>query len=47
MANFMQSMNNPNYRANIEHKLADLKEDPELASIMKEIEEGGTAAMTK
>ena len=47
MANFMQSMNNPNYRANIEEKLEDLKQDPELAGIMKEIEEGGPAAMTK
>lgn len=47
MANFMQSMNNPSYRTNIEEKLAELKEDPELADIMKEIEEGGPAAMTK
>ena len=47
MANFMNSMNNPNYRAGIEEKLQDLKQDPELAAIMKEIEEGGPAAMTK
>lgn len=47
MANFMQSMNSPSYRHNIEEKLADLKKDPELADIMKEIEEGGPAAMTK
>ena len=47
MANFVESMNNPNYRANIESKLEGLKHDPELADIMKEIEEGGPAAMTK
>lgn len=47
MANFMQGMNNPSYRHDIEEKLADLKKDPELAAIMKEIEEGGPAAMTK
>ena len=47
MANFMQSMNNPSYRTNIEEKLEELKKDPELADIMKEIEEGGPAAMTK
>ena len=40
-------MNNPSYRHDIEEKLADLKKDPELAAIMKEIEEGGPAAMTK
>ena len=47
MASFMQSMNNPSYRTNIEEKLAELKRDPELAEIMKEIEEGGPAVMTK
>ena len=47
MASFMQSMNNPSYRTNIEEKLEELKKDPELADIMKEIEEGGPAAMTK
>ena len=47
MANFMQSMNNPSYRDNINQKLEDLKKDPELADIMKEIEEGGPAAMQK
>ena len=47
MANFMQSMNNPSYRDDINQKLQDLKKDPELADIMKEIEEGGPAAMQK
>ena len=47
MANFMQSMNSPAYRHDMEEKLAELKKDPELAEIMKEIEEGGPAAMTK
>ncbi len=47
MANFMQQMSSPNYREDIEAKMEALKEDPEMAPIMKEIEEGGPSAMMK
>ena len=43
----MKSMHDPNYRENLEDKLKELKEDPELAPIMQEIEQGGPAAMMK
>ncbi|KAK9816616.1 hypothetical protein WJX72_002810 [[Myrmecia] bisecta] len=47
MAQMLSQMRNPAHRDNIEERLAALKEDPELAPIMKEIEEGGPAAMMK
>jgi len=47
MAAMMKNMHDPNYRENLEDKLKDLKQDPELAPIMQEIEQGGPAAMMK
>ena len=47
MMQMMQGMQNPQFRDNIETKLQQLKEDPELASIMADIEQGGPAAMMK
>lgn len=47
MMQMMQGMQDPQYRENIESRLADLKDDPELTDIMKEIETGGPAAMMK
>lgn len=47
MSQMMQTMHDPAYRENIEKKMADLKEDPELSSIMQELEGGGPAAMMK
>ncbi|KAK9835220.1 hypothetical protein WJX81_006603 [Elliptochloris bilobata] len=47
MAAMMKSMHDPNYRENLEDKLKELKQDPELAPIMQEIEQGGPAAMMK
>lgn len=47
MMTMMNGMQNSAYRENIEAKLQSMKEDPELASIMTEIEEGGPAAMMK
>jgi hypothetical protein len=47
MLQMMQGMQNPEYRQNIEARLAQLKQDPELASVMEEIEKGGPAAMMK
>ena len=43
----MKNMHDPHYRENLEDKLKDLKQDPELAPIMQEIEQGGPAAMMK
>lgn len=47
MLQMMQGMQNPQFRDNIESKLQELKTDPELASIMADIESGGPAAMMK
>lgn len=43
----MSGMQDPSYREAIEGKLRNLKNDPELEKIMKEIETGGPAAMMK
>ena len=43
----MSGMQDPSYREAIEGKLQNLKNDPELEKIMKEIETGGPAAMMK
>lgn len=37
----------PNYREDLEKKMAGLKDDPELAPILEEIEKGGPATMMK
>ena len=47
MAAMMSNMTGNNQRENVEEKLKSLKDDPELAPIMKEIEEGGPTAMMK
>ena len=47
MMQMMQGMQDPQFRENIESKLQQLKTDPELASVMADIEQGGPAAMMK
>lgn len=47
MMQMMQGMQDPAYRENVESRLQELKQDPELAGIMSEIESGGPAAMMK
>lgn len=47
MMQMMQGMQDPAYRQNVESRLQELKQDPELAGIMSEIESGGPAAMMK
>ena len=47
MASVMSNMTNNNQRENMEEKLRALKDDPELAPIMQELEEGGPSAMMK
>jgi hypothetical protein len=47
MASLMASMQSQASAAEVERRLEGLKTDPELAPIMKEIEEGGPAAMMK
>ena len=47
MATMMQTMHDPTYRARLESKMNTLKQDPELASVMQELEAGGPAAMMK
>ena len=47
MMAMMSGMQDPSYREAIEGKLQNLKNDPELEKIMKEIETGGPAAMMK
>lgn len=47
MASMMANMSNSNQRENMEEKLRALKDDPELAPIMQELEEGGPSAMMK
>ena len=43
----MQQMHSEEYRENINGRMAELKEDPEVAPILEEIEKGGPAAMMK
>ena len=43
----VQGMNSPDHRADLEKKMSELKEDPELAPILEEIEKGGPATMMK
>ena len=47
MASLMASMQSPDAASSIESRLASLKEDPELAPVLKEIESGGPTAMMK
>ena len=47
MAGMLSQMSNPTYSSLMQNKMAELKNDPELASIMKEIETGGPQAMMK
>lgn len=47
MASLMASMQSPDAASSIESRLASLKEDPELAPVLKEIETGGPTAMMK
>jgi hypothetical protein len=47
MASLIQNMHSQGYRENIGAKVAELKEDEEIAPILEEIEKGGPAAMMK
>jgi hypothetical protein len=47
VSGMLSQMNNPAYSSMMQSKMAELKNDPELASIMKEIESGGPQAMMK
>ena len=47
MASLMASMQSPDAASSIESRLAALKDDPELAPVLKEIETGGPTAMMK
>eukprot|EP00238_Polyblepharides_amylifera_P008119 CAMPEP_0196585040 /NCGR_PEP_ID=MMETSP1081-20130531/49352_1 /TAXON_ID=36882 /ORGANISM="Pyramimonas amylifera, Strain CCMP720" /LENGTH=347 /DNA_ID=CAMNT_0041906457 /DNA_START=95 /DNA_END=1138 /DNA_ORIENTATION=+ len=47
MANMFQGMASPSYREDMESKLKGLKDDPELAPILADIEKGGPATMMK
>ena len=47
MASMMANMSGSNQRENMEEKMRALKDDPELAPIMQELEEGGPSAMMK
>ena len=47
MSALMEKMQGDEYKNTINSKMAELKDDPEVAPILKEIEEGGPAAMMK
>ena len=47
MASMMQTMHDPTYRSRLEAKMGTMKDDPELAEILKEMETTGPAAMMK
>ena len=47
MASMMQQMQDPATTEKMKAKMEALKEDPEMAEIMKEIETGGPSAMMK
>jgi hypothetical protein len=47
MASMMQTMHDPTYRSRLESKMSTMKDDPELAKILEEMETTGPAAMMK
>lgn len=47
MASAMHAFQTPGTRAAMEERMKVIKEDPELAPILKEIEESGPAALMK
>lgn len=47
LSNYMSTLQNPAAQNELAQKMNELKEDPELAPILKEIEEMGPSAMMK
>ena len=47
MQAMMRTMESPDFRATMEKRLGDMKEDPEVSKIMADIETKGPAAMMK
>ena len=47
MMNMMQTMQQPEYRSQMQTRMQALKEDPSLKSVLEELESGGPAAMMK
>lgn len=47
MEAMLRNMHNPAYRDSISGKVEELKKDPEIGSILEEIQQGGPAAMMK
>ena len=47
MQAMMQTMESPDFRATMEKRLGEMKEDPEVSKIMADIEQRGPAAMMK
>lgn len=47
MEAMLRNMHNPAYRDNIGGRVEELRKDPEIASILDEIQEGGPTAMMK
>lgn len=47
MTGMMQMMQDPSYRAQMQDRMASLKQDPSLKGILDELETGGPAAMMK
>ena len=47
MQSMMQTMESPDFRATMEKRLGEMKEDPEVSKIMADIEQRGPAAMMK
>ena len=47
MQAMMRTMESPDFRATMEKRLGDMKEDPEVSKIMADIETKGPSAMMK
>ena len=47
MAEVLQDLKNPEYKRTMEAKMEELRNDPEMGDLIKEIQEGGPEAMAR
>ena len=47
MSGMIESLTNPSRKEQLESKMAEIQNDPELKPILEEIEKGGPSAMMK
>lgn len=47
MSGMLSNLTNPAHKEQLEHRMAQVREDPTLKPVLEEIETGGPAAMMK